>query len=363
MEILNHNLLPLALNIGLALTGMIFLLLMIITAVHWQADRQQKHAIAFDQINEPLLMSYIECETPKTAVIKSMEKKPFEAMRLLMEFSKNLQPTDQSRLLPLFSELIEVDKETSALNSTSIKRRLQAAERLGHLKNDTSADALLHALEDEVMEVRYCAARSLAAHGQTKYIEPTLLAFDTDHEINWLRLVEITCDYGSFAVPTLLSVLENSQGKYSNNIINVAIRVLGVLKETQAVHELIRLLDHSDFSIRLNAARALGEIGDPVAISPIAELSHDPEWAVRNKAVEAIGKLHAKTHIPILTEAMSDSSWWVRFSAAQALHSLGLTGIEKLKDIMKSTHDVYAHDMCCQVLGEHGLLEITNNPS
>jgi hypothetical protein len=363
MEILDHNFLPLALNIGLALSGMIVLLLMIITAVHWRADRQQKHTIAFDRVNEPLLMSYMECNTPQMVVIKSMEGKPLEAMRLLMEFSKKLKPIEQSRLLPLFTGLIAVDVETSALNSPSTKRRLQAAERLGYLKNETSADALLHALEDEVMAVRYCAARSLAAHGQTKHIEATLLAFDTEHEINWLRLVEITCDYGSFAVPTLLSVLENSQRKYPNNIINVAIRALGVLKEPQAVHELIHLLDHSDFSIRLNAARALGDIGDPAAISPIAELSHDPDWAVRNKAVEAIGKLHAKMHIPILTEALSDSSWWVRFSAAHALHSLGHPGIEKLKEIKKSTHDLYAHDMCSQVLGEHGVLEINNNPS
>ena len=136
-----------------------------------------------------------------------------------------------------------------------------------------------------------------------------------------------------------------------------------MLKEPQAVHELIHLLDHTDFSIRLNAARALGEIGDPAAISPVAELSHDPDWAVRNKAIEAIGKLHGKMHIPILTEALSDSSWWVRFSAAQALHSLGPLGIQKLKEIMKSTHDAYAHDMCCQVIGEHDLLEINNNPS
>jgi len=292
MEILNHNLLPIALNIGLVLSGMIVLLLMIITAVHWQSDRQQKHAIAFDRINEQLLVSYIECNIPVTEVIKSVKKKPLEAMRLLMEFSKKLQPVDQSRLLPLFGELIEVDEETSSLNSPSLKR-----------------------------------------------------------------------DYGSLAVPSLLSVLENSQRKYPNYIVNVAIRVLGVLKEPRAVHELIHLLDHSDFSIRLNAARALGEIGDPAAIPPIAELSHDRDWAVRNKAIEAIGKLHAKTHIPILIEALSDSSWWVRFSSAQALRSLGQPGIQKLKEIMKSTHDVYAHDMCCQVLGEHGLLEITNNPS
>ena len=363
MEILNQNLSSLVLDIGLVLSGMIIVLLMIITVVHAKTDRHQKIATAFDNANKPLLLSYLEGDTPRMTVIRSMEKEPSEAMRMLMDYSLKLQPTAQSRLLPLFAGLISVEREISELDNPHSKRRLQAAERLGYLKNETSAETLLYALKDEVLAVRYCAARSLAAHGKTAYIEPTLLAFDTEHEINWLRLVEIICSYGRPAVPKLLEMLGKPDGIYPNNILNVAIRALGTFKAPQAVQPLIHLLDHSDFSIRLNAARALGDIGDPEAIMPIANLSHDADWAVRNKAVEAIGKLHAKTQIPVLAEALTDSSWWVRFSAAQALHSLGRPGIEKLEEIMKNTRDLYAHDMCCQVLGEHDVLDTINNPS
>lgn len=363
MEVLILNFLSVALYAALVLSTLCVVLLMAITALHWHADRHQRHAIAFDRSNKPLLMSYLEGTAPRMAVMRSMEEKPSEALRLLMELSAELQPSAQSRLLNLFPGFVEADKEISALESTQTKRRLQAAERLRYLKDESSTEALLDALDDDVLTVRYSAARSLAAHGNTESIEPILLAFDAEHQINWFRLIEIITDYGSSAVPTLLAVLENPEGKYSTNILNVAIRSLGIFMEPQAVKPLIHLLDHPDISIRLNAAHALGDIGDPTALTPVAELSHDPNWEIRNNAVQAIGKLHAENQIPILEEALSDPSWWVRFTAAEALYSLGQPGIEKLKEIKKSTHNPYAYDMCRQVIGEHEILDQNNIPS
>ena len=77
MEILNYNFYPLALNIGLVISSMIVILIVIITATHWQTDRKQKCAIAFDRVNEPLLMSYIEGSIPNTITNKiSIKKTP-----------------------------------------------------------------------------------------------------------------------------------------------------------------------------------------------------------------------------------------------------------------------------------------------
>lgn len=363
MEILNYNLSSLALNVGLVISGMSVVLLMITTAVHWHKDRRKTQTMAFDRINEPIVMSYLEGKTPQMQVIKSMQNDPLEAMQLLMDIHKKISPDEQSRLLHLFAALPDIDKEISALDSPFTKRRMQAAERLGFLRNEASAEALLHALEDDVHAIRHCAARSLAAHGNTDFIEPTLLALDSETEIDWLRLVEIVLDYGTSAALTLLRIMNHPGGKYSNNILNVAIRSLGTLREPRAVKPLIRLLDHSEFGIRLNAARALGNIGDPAAISPVAELSHDPAWSVRNKAVQAMGKLHAESQIPILVEALADSSWQVRYSAAQSLYSLGQNGIQQLHEIMNQTQDLSAHDMCCQVIGEHDLHDTKNHPS
>lgn len=363
MEILDNTYMEAVLNVGLVMSGMSIALIMITMVAHWLAERRQQHTLAFDRVNEPIVMNYLIGKTPQISVISAMGQEPSEAMNLLMELSRKLQPSAQSRLLPLFTGFSAVEKEITELDSPHAKRRIQAAERLAFLKNETSAEALVHALEDEAVAVRYGAARSLAAHGRPEFIEPTLLAFDLEHEINWFRLVEIISDYGPVAAPTLLTILEDPQWRESSSILNVVIRALGLLEELQAVGPLIELLHHPDLSVRLNAARALGDIGDPAAILPISALSHDPDAAMRKKAVDAMGRLQAETQIPVLEEALADESWWVRFSAAEALYSLGETGIRKLRDIRKNTHDVYVHDICSQILSEHELHNQKGNPS
>ncbi len=363
MEILDYNYTSKIMNIGIALSLMTILLIIITTVIHWIAERRRHHTLVFDQMHEPMVMNYLEGRVPRYTVIGSMAEESSEAMDLLMELSRKLQPSAQSRLLRLFSGLPGVEEEINAIDSPHAKRRLQAAERLAFVKNETSAEALLRALEDESVAVRYCAARSLAAHARPEFIEPTLLAFDADHEINWFRLVEVVHDYGSVAVPTLLRMLKDPQWAQSTNILNVVIRALGMLEAQQAVRPLMDLLHHPDMSVRHHAARALGDIGDPAAILSVTELSHDPEADVRRKAVEAIGKLRAETQIPVLEQALGDPSWWVRLAAAEALYAIGPAGIERLKEVRRDTHDIYVHDICSQVLSEHDVHNSNGKPS
>ena len=298
MEFLNHNLTLLTFYLGLLVFSLTLVLLTIITLIHWRRDRWIDHSILFDKLKRPVIMSYIEGNTPKLAVIHAIEKEPTEAMNLLLDISRKLQANAQAQLLPIFEGLPDSEQEIEAIGSPHTKRRIAAAERLALLHNKASNEALLGALKDEVMAVRYSAACALAEHGRMEDLEPILLAFDAEHEINWYRLVEVTLTYGPEAVPVLMRVLGEPPGRYSLNILNVAIRALGALKAKQAIGPLINLLKHDAFSIRLNAAHALGDIGDPTASQALAELRHDPQWHVRFDAMEAMGKLHDESKIP-----------------------------------------------------------------
>jgi HEAT repeat protein len=358
MEILAYSFYPFALNLALALSAICFVLLFAITCARWQIYRRQKHTSTFDQAIGPIVKSYLEGHTTVETVIEAMQKEPSEALSLLMKHSLKMEPTMRSRLQPLFAGLLLVDAEIAALESHNVKRRLLASERLGHLnESETSTKALLNALDDEIPAIRLSAARSLAAHGKTEAIESILLALDLPGELAELRVVEAIFDYGSSAVPTLVTVLENTKGTYSDNSIIVAIHVLGMLHTTEALQPLITQLNNPEFRVRLNAARALGEIGDPEAISPLVALGDDSAWEVRSKVVKSIGELHADRQIPMLSNALSDTSWSVRSSAAQALHSLGQPGITELQDVMKNTKDSNTREMCSQVLEEHNVLD------
>ena len=363
MEILSPNFTSIALNITLLLSALSGGVLLVITGVHWQIVRDKKHTTTFRQAAEPLIASYLAGHTTEQTVIEAMQKDPPEALSLLIKFSLKLKRAMRSRLLPLHASILMVDTEIAALKSSHIKRRVLAAEHLGYFKSTDSSEALLKALDDDVLAVRFSAAHSLAAHGKLEAIEPILLALDIPDQMHWQRVVEVILDYGLSAAPIIFNVLENSKEIYSNNIVNVAIRTLGLFRTPEALQPLIKLLDNPDYSIRLNAAHALGQIGDPAAIVAVAKLADDPAWRVRNEAVDAIGQLHAEKQIPILLHALTDSSWWVRFSAAQALHSLGQAGIIALKEVMKNTVKCHARDICRQVLEEHHIFDTKKNPS
>lgn len=359
MEILGPHFIEVIYKVALGISALSVALLILITIERWFIQRREKHIKNFEKLIVPTIRGYVEGLVTEKAALAAMRKDPPEALSLLIHFAHAIEPELRPRLKPLFTGLILIEDEISALETGKIKRRLTAAERLGFLPTKDSSTALIKALDDETPVIRLCAARSLAIQGRTEAIIPILKSLDLPTELDNRREAETISDYGDSAVPALLSILENTNKKYSSNATIVAARSLGMLKSKEAVQPLIGLLKHPKDSLRLCAARALGEIGDPAAISPVAALANDPAWRVRKKAVKAMGKLNADQQIPRLTNALSDSSWWVRFAAAQALHSLGQIGITELQNVQKTSNDINAREICTEVLEEHELLNTT----
>ncbi|MEY3481545.1 MAG: hypothetical protein RIQ71_2320, partial [Verrucomicrobiota bacterium] len=207
-----------------------------------------------------------------------------------------------------------------------------------------------------VLVIRFAAARSLVALRSAGAVEPILLAFDVPGELNERRTAEILAEMSDAAVPPLLDVLQSRDGKYSDSVLNVASRVLGMLRAGAATAPLTALLRHEDYRVRLNAARSLGSIGDRAVLPDVAKLSDDSSWEVRNVVMQSIGKLRGDGEINRLTKALSDPAWWVRFSAAQSLFTLGGPGVEALKNSARGAADRYAREMSAQVLEEHGTM-------
>lgn len=357
MEILAPSFLRAALDVSLTLAAMSALVLAVIVIVRLRAQTRAHKAAAFRSAAEPLVTAYLAKRESVEPVVEALRQDPANALELLMQTSDRLEPRERLPLHPLFHSLPQQQKETGALQNRHWERRLQAAERLGYIGDDLSAPALLEALQDPVLAVRFAAARSLATLCETGSIRDIVLAFDLPSEMNQRRVAEVLYSFGPAGAATLLEILENKEGGFSDNAIDVAARVLGMLREPAAIEPLTRLLEHSDFRVRLNAVRSLGMIGDRAASDPIARLASDKSWEVRNVVMQSLGKLHADRHIAILSEGLRDASWWVRFSAAQALWSLGKPGREALTAALNESSDRFARDMSRQILEEHGAIE------
>lgn len=356
MGILGPEILRIAINLSVLLTVFSFVLLGIIVAIRVSAERRVRRTASYRHRVEPLVAGFVTGHRRTDEVLPDLQSDPEEAVALLMEVSERLQPSDRSKLRPLFAALPLRGNLRHDLHSRNWEKRLPAAERLGYLGDHDTVDELIACLKDEVLVVRFAAARSLVSLREADAVEPILLAFDVPGELNERRTAEILYEMGDAAVAPLVAVLHNSAGKYSDSVINVAARVLGMLRAPAAVAPLKSLLASKEYRVRLNAARSLGAIGDRSVVSDVAALADDPSWEVRNVVMQAIGKLRGTDQVPVLVRALGDEAWWVRFSAAQALFSLGEKGLPALRQSAQGAADRYARDISRQVLEEHGAL-------
>jgi HEAT repeat protein len=356
MDILTPTLLRAALDVALVLTAVSALVLAVIVGVRLSAQAEAGRAAAFRRETEPLVTAYLAGREEAGRVVSALQRDPVRGLATLMEISDRLEPQDRGPLAALFASLPLREKEAAALQHGNWQRRLQAAERLGYLGDGVAVPALLDALQDPVLAVRFAAARSLASLGESRSIAQIVLTFDLPGEMNQRRVADTLHGFGPAAIQPLLHVLAHPHGPSSDNAIDVAARVLGMLRAPEAVEPLTDLLGRSDFRVRLNAVRALGQIGDHGTVEAIARLANDPAWEVRNVVMQSLGKLRAARHLDLLTSGLRDTSWWVRFSAARALWELGDRGREALTTAMTGDADRFARDTCRQILEEHGAI-------
>ena len=342
--------------VSAVLTALVVVVMAIIVSMRWATDRQLRRRARFRKAAEPVIARYLEGAAKPESAISALRAEPKESLALLLDISDSLQPAERAKLNPLFAAFPFAKDQTLALKNRRWETRFAAAGNLGYFADPAAAPVLLAALKDDVLAVRFEAARSLVALGRADAIEPILLALDVPGEMAQRRVAEILAVLGQGAVDPLIAVLESTDPQYSDAVLTVAARVLGMLRASQAVPALIGKLGGDDYSLRLNCVRSLGLIGDKSAVGPIAGLANDRAWEVRNSVMQALGRLGATGQISLLTKALADPAWWVRYSAAKSLYWLGNDGIGVLRSAMAEHLDRYARDISRQILEEHKIL-------
>ncbi|MFZ4387034.1 MAG: HEAT repeat domain-containing protein, partial [Chthoniobacterales bacterium] len=237
------------------------------------------------------------------------------------------------------------------------QNRLHAAVRLGYFGDDVALPALMTALRDDVVAVRFAAARSLCQLACTEAVEPIIRSLDVPGEVSQRRVAEILFILGAQANEAILEILKSAS--YNDASLSIAARVAGLLRAELAVPPLQNLLTHQVPNVRLNAVRSLASIGDHATIPSIASLSGDSSWEVRSSVMAALGRLHATAQIPLLLQGLSDQEWWVRHNAGASLIQLGDQGIKALRNAVEHHADAYGRDVSRQILQQQGFLLAT----
>lgn len=156
------------------------------------------------------------------------------------------------------------------------------------------------------------------------------------------------------AIPSLIEGLKTS--KDPSIVIEVA-SSLGMLKATQALDDLLRMLNNKDGEIRENVAQALGIIGDPKAIDPLLKILKDDQEAwVRGQVAEALGLIGDKRVVPDLIFALeNDNGIGVSVKTATALGRLkDPNAVEPLINFLQKSKNAEIRRAIAYALGEIG---------
>ena len=355
------SLLTIVLWISGALTLLSLLLLVSTILLRVLTDRRITGDASFWQIAKPVIRSFLADEVDIATVASTLRKDPRAGMQLLMEESESLGTGGRDKLRPLLGALPYGKNEIRHLKNRHWERRLHAAEALGYLGDDTSLPSLMSALRDDLMDVRFAAAESLARLGCQQAVEPILRSLDVGGDVSQRRVAEIILILGASATDPILAILQNPSS--TENSLGIAARVAGSLRVHRAIDSLQKLLRHTSQNIRLNAVRSLASIASTASqsvhevITAIASLNEDASWEVRCMVMKSLGQLRATHEIPLLLQGLSDPQWWVRHNAADALYSLGEPGITALMNSVEGHVDGYGRDVSREILQQHGILK------
>jgi len=177
--------------------------------------------------------------------------------------------------------------------------RMEAAQLLGHLRDDRAKGALFRGMKVADASVAAEAAIALGRmYDERAKPALKLLVQSPDRGVRTRAAISLGRLRDRAAVPALIEALEHAETKYDRE---EAVRWLGRLRDPRAVEPLIELLP--DTRRRYLTLVALGLIGDLRAFEPIQSVRR---WArhenVLDNAVRALGQLGDRRGLEGLVE-------------------------------------------------------------
>jgi HEAT repeat protein len=251
--------------------------------------------------------------------------------------------------------------------------RARNADRLGRVFHQPSWTVLVKALKDSNSEVQAAALRALVRIREPKSF-PFLIelirasvcraASPSDRE-----LTAALARFPSGLAYQLLPLLRDSGPRLRLLAGNV---LCGMARVESRKHSgftpdqfgpevvtslLTQLPEDKNPDVRAVAADLLGYFRhEERASDTLVRLLEDSEWYVRLHAARALGKHPVGKWALAVSACLTDSRWQVREAAARALASYGNAGMLYLIDVLLTTNDGYAREQILEQLELSGML-------
>jgi HEAT repeat protein len=221
-----------------------------------------------------------------------------------------------------FKDVRAVGGLLDALKDIDWTIKESAARALGKIGNAAAVPALVFALNDPIGDVRWVAAQAL---GEIRDPNSILDLINTLRNSTYPSVQHIASEslahIGQPAIPELMKIIND---KAAGDIVHKhAANALGVIGDSIAVNDLLKLLGDKNSDVIKTAIKALGKIGDPRTIPKLIEIMYDPaNDDLCGDAAFALGKM-GKSALPSLLDAVQDARSYLRKLAIETLAEIG----------------------------------------
>ena len=279
----------------------------------------------------------------------------------------------------------EIDEWVLRLEYRNPDIRVQAAEYLGSHGDRRAVPALIKALGDSEVRVRFAAAGALGKLEDKRAVD-TLVARVSDSEM--MVALEAVAALAAIGGDRSLEALQTLAGQGDGPVRLGALESLGLMGDARSVEVLGAALEDTARSIRWGASMALGKVGDARGLRPLVEALANTDEEVRVVMITALEQIDpswrtseaAKRMAERLVEGLKKSEELAssQYGAIQALQEIDpewkqRADVREIRDFFvrqSESADLGIRRNAIQALGDLGdnqvigtLLKATDDPS
>lgn len=276
------------------------------------------------------------------------------AAELALELAELVRGTDREAMIASAAALGADRVLRRKLRSRLAQDRLLAAEALAMFPDEADTVARLIGT-DRNPDVRLGAALALAEERRAPPAAELARSIGIGTRENSLLVTSLLRDLVERDADGVEALLYDRGVSDSAKLAATdALADSGVSQHAPLVAWMAMAAARQDGHLQPRIYRALGRIGHPSGHAAIAAGLDSPLWQVRAAAAQAAGQSGMTQAVPQLVALLDDGEWWIRFRAAEALIRLGAAGVEALRAVA-SDGGQRASIAASTMLAEHNL--------
>ena len=336
-------LLRIAFYIGLAVVLLTIILLAAIAILRFTVDRRLRMERALFKRWQPVFFHAVEGIPFVPPRIHGRDREII--LLAWIHFTESIRGDARLRLRQLALDL-ELDRTSSMLLARrNMLPRLMAIVALGRMKSADAWDQLAELVTSPNPTLSLLAARSLLQIDASRSAAIMLGEFMRRDDWPLAKVRNMIAEAPSEAITgPLMEVLAKVTPQNAPRLLSVTAH----LGDTWPVLCSLLRVDNPPETL----AAALKACSDPRGLDLARRLVTHTDWIVRTQAAATLGRIGVEEDSLRLRVMLSDPEWWVRYRAAMALVQMPFVSRQSLTELCTQLSDRFAADILRQVLAE-----------